>query len=439
MAGLSPDAVRADGAARPRLAQRVLLVVLVAYSVNAVINIFFEPGGTGSVAGSALCMAGLLGILFFQITRDALRWPLWLKLATLAAQAVFTYLPQAAFNQYYTALGGFLGGACLLVLPLRAALPLVGVVDAASTMFAAHYFHNGESTAYYAIFTLTTALFTFGLTRLPQLVMELHAMRAEMAQMAVTQERLRFARDLHDLLGYSLSSITLKSELTYRLVLKQPGRAQSELAGILEISRQALADVRAVASSYRAMSLAREADAAQSMLNEAEIDTSVDICCGPLPPALDTVLATTLREGVTNALRHSKMQRCRIAATEDEGRILLEVANDGAVGRARGVSARKGGSGLENLAARVAAFDGSLTAGVAQDGWFRLAVRIPRATVVSGRAPSTEPVPDDAVSDEAVSDKAVSAEAVSDSAASDSAASDRAAQEKTAAAASGEG
>jgi len=428
MAGLSPDAVRADGAARPRLAQRVLLVVLVAYSVNAAINIFFEQGGTGNVPGSALCMAGLLGIMFFQITRGALRWPLWLKLGSLAAQAVFTYLPQAAFNQYYTALGGMLGGACLLVLPLRAALPLVGVVDAVSTMFAAHYFHDGEAIAYYAIFTLTTALFTFGLTRLPQLVMELHAMRAEMAQMAVTQERLRFARDLHDLLGYSLSSITLKSELTYRLVPKQPQRAQSELAGILEISRQALADVRAVANSYRAMSLAREAAAAQAMLNEAEIETTVDIGCGPLSPALDTVLATTLREGVTNALRHSKVQRCRIEASEQDGEILLELANDGVVGRGRSVSARKGGSGLENLAARVAAFDGTLSAGVAQDGWFRLAVRVPRA-----------PMPHRTVPDRSAPDRSAPDRSAPDRSAPDGAAPDEAAQEQTAAAASGEG
>ena len=382
MAGLSPDAVRADGAARPRLARRILFVVLVAFASNAVINVFFEKGGTDSVPVSAVCMAGLFGILAFELTRGALRWPLGVKLAALAAQAVFAYLPQVVANQYYTGLGGFLGGGCLLLLPLRAALPLVGVVDGASTLFAAHYFHDGESIAYYAIATLTTALFTFGLTRLPQLVVDLHAMRAEMAQMAVTQERLRFARDLHDLLGYSLSSITLKSELTYRLVANQPQRAQHELAGILEISRQALADVRAVASSYRAMSLAREAAAAQAMLSEAEIETSVDIGCGPLSPALDTVLATTLREGVTNALRHSRMQRCRIEASEQDGEILLELANDGVVGRGRGVSARKGGSGLENLAARVAAFDGTLSAGAAADGWFRLAVRVPRAPAV---------------------------------------------------------
>ncbi|HEU5333340.1 MAG TPA: histidine kinase [Actinocrinis sp.] len=378
MAVWSPDEVRGDGFPRPRLARYILLVVLTGYTVTGITNILIEKQGSGNVPVSIGCMGVVFAIQILHSSRRALRWPPALKAATLGTQAVFTYLPLMLYSQFWGGMGGFLGGSCLLLLPQRAAWSLVAAIDLGAVAYAVHYFPTAAFISYYCVSVLNTALITFGLTRLAQLVVELHAMRSEMAQMAVTQERLRFARDLHDLLGYSLSSITLKSELTYRLVLKQPGRAQSELAGILEISRQALADVRAVASSYRAMSLAREADAAQSMLNEAEIDTSVDICCGPLPPALDTVLATTLREGVTNALRHSKMQRCRIAATEDEGRILLEVANDGAVGKARGVSARKGGSGLENLAARVAAFDGALSARVAEDGWFRLEVRVPR-------------------------------------------------------------
>ena len=95
--------------------------------------------------------------------------------------------------------------------------------------------------------------------------------------MAVAQERLRFARDLHDLLGYSLSAITLKSELTHRLVPKNPDKAQNELVEILDISRKALADVRAVASGYRELSLENESESARSLLLAADVAVTTEI------------------------------------------------------------------------------------------------------------------------------------------------------------------
>jgi two-component system sensor histidine kinase DesK len=391
MAERSAEFVRSDGIPRPRLARRILLVVVLCYTVNGLINFVIDHQGTRNEAASVVCILGVFGIQLLHLSRRALDWPPGFKAATLSAQSVLTILPVVAFGQNWGGMGGFLGGSFLLLLPARMAWPLVIALELGSGAVAEHYSHSSSTISYYVIATLVTTLVIFGMTRLSHLVGELHAMRAEMARMAVAQERLRFARDLHDLLGYSLSSITLKSELTYRLVSKQPLRAQEEVAGILEISRQALADVRAVASSYRNMSLVREAAAAEAMLNEAEIDTSVQILCGALPPALDTVLATTLREGVTNALRHSKVQRCRISATQVDDMIVLELANDGVVRKAGAVPARRGGSGLENLAARVAAFNGTLTAGVADDGWFRLAVRVPRACGVAGRAVPVAP------------------------------------------------
>jgi len=102
------------------------------------------------------------------------------------------------------------------------------------------------------------------------------------------------------------------------------------VTGVLEIARQALSDVRDVASSYRDMSLADEIATAKSMLEAAEIATEVGMDCDEaLPPALDTVLATTLREGVTNILRHSKVQHCNIDASTRDGVVRLELGNDG--------------------------------------------------------------------------------------------------------------
>ena len=196
--------------------------------------------------------------------------------------------------------------------------------------------------------------------------------------MAVTRERLRFARDLHDLLGYSLSSITLKTELTYRLVPKQPQRAKEELSGILEISRQALADVREVARAYRDMSLEAEAVSAKGMLAAAEIDTELRLEYGTLDPATDTVLATTLREGVTNMLRHSKAQRCVISVTQADAAVRLELGNDGVVAHSGGL-VDASGSGLGNLRTRLVEIGGSLDARISEDLWFWLVAQAPRA------------------------------------------------------------
>jgi len=368
-----------DDVPQPRLARRLLLVVLCSYVFIGLINLRLDNPGTWSrFWWPVVCMAVVFGLQLTHISADAPHWPVARKTASLTVQAVATYLPFIALHEIWGGMAGFLAGSFLLLIRQPLAWTYFTLTVASMFLFAAHYYHDSANwIAYYVVATMLLGLITFGMTRLAQLVEDLYAMRSELARLAVTQERLRFARDLHDLLGYSLSSITLKSELTYRLVQKQPERAQRELAEILEISRQALADVREVSSSYRQMSLAAEAASARSILEAAEIDTRVEISCGPLPPALDTVLATTLREGVTNMLRHSKVQRCIITATETDGRILLELANDGVADPSTEALARSG-SGLGNLRTRLAAVGGTLTATTDAGPMFRLSVEVPR-------------------------------------------------------------
>ena len=201
-----------------------------------------------------------------------------------------------------------------------------------------------------------------------------HATRGELAQMAIANERMRFARDLHDLLGYSLSAITLKVELTRRLVTSNPGRARDEIAEVLDIARQALADVRLVASGYRNISLAKEASAVASLLSAAGIAANVEITCGPLEEKVDTVLATVLREAVTNTLRHSSVRTCSIEARQDGETIRLQVMNDGV---SRTAAPEPHGGGLDNLSVRLQAIGGRLTAGIRADGWFNLVAEAP--------------------------------------------------------------
>src|SRR5262249_46760520 len=224
--------------------------------------------------------------------------------------------------------------------------------------------------------TIDTGLVVFGLTRLTELVTDLHRARTELAQVAVTQERLRFARDLHDLLGYSLSAITLKSELTHRLLLKNPEKAQEEMAEVLDISRRALADVRSVARGYRELSLDAEATSPRSVPIAAHVDVQLDLRYGNPPTPVRTLLATVLREGVTNVLRHSKAEHCHIAIHEKHGQVEIDIINDG-VPQTPVEHDPNTASGIGDLSSHVTALGGHLTTGMEPDGRFRLHATVP--------------------------------------------------------------
>lgn len=368
---------------QPGLARRILYVVVFSFVVNGIINIRLDneqDHDTTKFVWSLICIVIGFGMLLIHMSPRIRRWPMWGRVLSLSIQAGITYLPYFAFSQTWGGMAGPLAASILLVLPRPTAwFPFLAVVLSMWPIATLNY-HTADWISYFVISTMLAGLVVFGMTRLAELVRELAAARSELARMAVVAERLRFARDLHDLLGYSLSSITLKSELAYRLVPGQPDRARKELTEILQASRQALADVREVASSYREMSLTTEATSARTMLETAEIDAAVRIDVGPLPRDLDTVLATTLREGVTNILRHSKVQHCSITAVQTDNSIRLEVANDGVADHEDDDALARSGSGLGNLRTRLSAFDGTLSAGVGPDQWFRLIAEVPRTT-----------------------------------------------------------
>jgi two-component system sensor histidine kinase DesK len=298
------------------------------------------------------------------------------RIAITAGQALLGFLPFFAFGQAWVGMPGFVAGGALLMLPgPYSVVAFVAVVVATGSVQGA-IAPQVLLVAYTTVSTILTGLIVYGLSRMSILVEEVRATRGEMARVAVLNERLRFARDLHDLLGYSLSAVTLKSELTRRLVGKNQARAVAELEEIREISRQALADVRLLAVGYREMSLEDEARSARSVLVAADIVVKMDIRHPPLPGHVATVLATVLREGVTNLLQHSKAEHCEVSAAERAGRVVMTIANDGVTGCAGEVSPH-GGSGISNLASRVHALGGALHTTLGQDGWFRLRVDLP--------------------------------------------------------------
>ncbi|MFF8380322.1 sensor histidine kinase [Streptomyces sp. NPDC015661] len=377
----------------PRLARSVLLATLAGYSLVTAVNILGTRASPVETGLGFLALLVMFGLQLVHSRPQARQSSYGWRVTTLGAQAVCCFLPLALFHLAWGAMSGFLAGSVLLLLPGRTAWPLYVAIGLSLFGYAALVADRGLFDSVYALeTTLVTGLVVFGLSSLTGLVTRLHAQRADLARLAVADERLRFSRDLHDLLGYNLSAITLKTELVRRLVPEMPGPARAETDSILALSRQSLADVRKVATGYRDMSLREEATATRSMLEAAGIEVVTAIDTGALPPEIDTVLATVLREGVTNALRHSHVHQCTIRCWEEEGLITLSIANDGVelAGRSpddadptplQAAVDEPGGTGLGNLTHRLGRVGGSLTTELSDDGWFQMTARAP----LSGR------------------------------------------------------
>jgi two-component system, NarL family, sensor histidine kinase DesK len=217
-----------------------------------------------------------------------------------------------------------------------------------------------------------------GIARLSSALREVHAARAELARLAVVEERLRLARDLHDLLGHTLSLIILKSELAGRLVETEPAQAAQEMHEVELAARQTLREVRQAVAGYRQPWLASELEGARQLLEAAGIDCHIEYTAGTLLPAADAVLAWTVREGVTNVIRHGRAHTCTIRVMCAAGSVRAEIINDSNRGKPQADTRYEAGSGLAGLTERVRTCGGQVEAGpLPSAGGFRLLVELP--------------------------------------------------------------
>jgi two-component system sensor histidine kinase DesK len=211
---------------------------------------------------------------------------------------------------------------------------------------------------------------------------ELRDAREELARMAVAADRERMARDLHDVLGHSLTTITVKAGLARRLLESGDAeRAATEVTDVERLGRQALADVRATVSANRVTSLAKELVGAREALRAAEITAELPQAVDDVPEVLQQAFAHVVREGVTNTIRHSGASTCTVRLTPDS----VEVLDDG-VGAPLGTAA---GNGLDGLSERLAAVGGWIEAGPRPDGGYRLRAEVAPARRRVRRATST--------------------------------------------------
>ncbi len=290
-----------------------------------------------------------------------------------------------------------------------ASLPraVIGVAACAAVGVAVCVWHGlgyGAALAAFGVPVLG-GLLAYAAERRNVLMFKLNETRAELARTAVAEERLRISRDLHDLLGHSLSLIALKSELAGRMIESDPQRAAKEIAELEAVARRSLAEVRQAVTGYRQPSLAAELAAARRMLASAGVDCRVDAPGSyDLPPEVDALLAWTVREGSTNIVRHAGARHAGITVAVTGASASAELTDDGAGPPAgRGTPAADGGtgpagatgaagSGLAGLAERAGRLGGTLLAGAGRHGGFRVRVIVPLTTAGPPGQPATAAV-----------------------------------------------
>lgn len=210
---------------------------------------------------------------------------------------------------------------------------------------------------------------------------QLFLAREEIEHLATVAERERIARDLHDLLGHTLSLITIKASLASRVIQRDPERAAAEIRDVERISRDALGEVRAAVTGYRTAGLARELANAAQMLETAGVTMRPSIASVSLAPTEEAVLALALREGVTNVVRHARARTCSISLDSADGTHILCIEDDGCGKRAAD------GNGLTGMRERLAILGGTVT--IESGAGTRLSVAIPQAGDTTLSFPAT--------------------------------------------------
>lgn len=366
-----------------RVAVLILYPLLLALPIEVSVDVYTSGAGGARMALCLLCLAAACALQILHVRPAARGGGRRHRAVRLFVQLLLTYVPLIWLGTAWAETGGFLAASMLLLLSRLKWTLFFATVFSGPLIAALHH----ETVAYVVhltVGTLVLGLTLYTVSRLARVSSDLVHARTSLAE-AVTRERVRFARDLHDLLGYSLSAIALKSEVALRHIPHRHEQAREELVAILRISRQSLTEMRHVANGYCVLSPESELETSTAMLKSAGIEVDAKISA-PWPDGLQgTVLAVVLREAMTNILRHSKAEHCSIAVQRTDGRLRMAIRNDGAWQEMQdGASvpppaSRAKRGGLVNLTARLAAVGGALVVGPRPDGWFELAAEVPEA------------------------------------------------------------
>ncbi|MFD7062871.1 sensor histidine kinase [Streptomyces sp. NPDC059906] len=333
---------------RPQPVRQMWALVVVSAVVSITAVVIAERGPSGEVETAAGSVYG--GVLCF-------------------AAGVIT-LGVRGRRRMVGVVGAFAVGAGLLTFPLE--MPLL-----ASVVLAGLVMVTGGSLAITSIFSLW----------LLNAVYALDDAKETRARLAVAEERLRFGRDLHDVMGRNLAVIALKSELAVQLSRRGRPEAVEQMIEVQRIAQESQREVRDVVRGYREAALEVELAGARGVLSAAGIAAKVTGDTSGLPPEVQSALGWVVREATTNVLRHGDAKQVAVTVRMSEGRAVLTVENDG-VAEATGERppAGPGGSGLAGLRERLSAVDGTLEAGPVGKGVFRLTAEVPLPAAAAGTA-----------------------------------------------------
>ncbi|ADB30772.1 histidine kinase [Kribbella flavida DSM 17836] len=314
-------------------------------------------GVVGLLALVALYAAILYAVATPHLPQTRRRW-LWLSYGAVTLASMLLVAPLGPADMYTWAwLGGAASGLGPVVFSGWKRWPAVVLPVPAAVLVGA--FTGGSLWAHAAIAASVGGVIV-GTIVLPlwlwDLLLQAKTGREATARLAVSDERLRFARDVHDLLGHRLAVITLKAELAARLVSVDPDRAAQEAAEVQHLSATALAEVRETVHGYRAVDLDDQLQAVEGVLSDAGIRCTVRRTGGAVEPEAATQLALVLREGCTNVLRHSTARWCTIEIAREFEEVRMTMVNDGAGSAPAG----RVGFGLRGTAERLAGIGGTL-------------------------------------------------------------------------------
>jgi two-component system, NarL family, sensor histidine kinase DesK len=347
-----------------------LAAVFLAYLAFVGQQVADRSHGLAAVAGFAVLGAFAVIYLVMVSLADRLAdrtW--WLLLAALAvltcAELVFAQTAGFVLCIYITA---------VIVPRMGARAAPAVVVMALLALFVPPLIGSWNETiggAFDAVTPLAipiVALGAFGMVKLVESNEALASARAEMERLGAENERNRIARDLHDLLGHSLTTITVKAGLAVRIGAADPDRALREMGEVEELARQSLADVRSAVSDYREVTLARELATAREVLRAAGVTADFPGAVDAVDPANRELFGWIVREGVTNVVRHAHASVCSVRLTATS----VELSDDGVGG-----PAGEAGNGLRGLCERVASAGGTVEAGPGDAGGWRLRASVP--------------------------------------------------------------
>ena len=336
----------------------------------AYLPLFFIPWFIKLPSPAQMIAAGIGLAVFLLVYFISLKAAGW-RLIALAVAALLLSFALAFTNSNWTVIAVYAAAMIAELRPAWRASLGVGVFAAASAVLA---LATGQPAVYWVLGVFLMVMVGIGnISRaaLQDKNRELAAAQGEVRQFAAAAERERIGRDLHDLLGRTLTLIALKADLAARLADSAPDKATAEMRDIAAAAREGLAEVRAAVSGMTGASLSREIAGSKTALAAAGIACEIEGDAESIDPGTSAVLAMALREAVTNVIRHSGASTCRIALIEQASGLELKVSDDG-----DGQAVRPGG-GLAGLTSRLTAAGGELAIEGDTRGT-RLTARVPQ-------------------------------------------------------------